>query len=325
MVKLVYVHVGETKSKYYKMLQISLASVRYHMPNIEVNLVVDDITEEDLIINKAQVLNDENLKLISVKIPNTYSPVEKSRYIKTSLRSYISGDFIFLDTDTVMCCDFSNYKVTDSVSMVRDCHRIFGDDLWSENLIKNAKIRGLDISNVDKYYNSGVMVVKDDEKASELYRNWHECWEQTRKPGFHQDQYALAAVNEKVNAIVEIDKKWNFQIGVSNALITDIHNANIIHYFATKSNNSIYKLNNSDTLNQPIDSEIIKNIIENPKTSFNPFCAYLEGSTRHNVIKSPVFKLLTGLYKKRIVFNALCSISSFILAVRTSFVRAKKG
>lgn len=324
MIKIVYVHVGSTSSKYHKMLQISLASVRLNMPNIEVNVVVDKSTEKDLISNESAILKDQFLSVISVDIAGNYKDVEKSRYLKTSLRTHVSGDFLFIDTDTVICCDFSDIVVDKSVSMVLDEHTEVSNDDWSENLKNNAKVRGFDFSNLEYYFNSGVMIVRDDPDAHKLFDKWFLTWDKTRKLGFHQDQYSLAEVNQNLDIITQLDPRWNFQVSGHKVPLELISEAKIIHYFATTSR-KLYILNNVDVFNSELDGPLIKGIIESPKTALNPFSIVISNTPQDDIIKSSVFELLLRFYRKKNVFKFLCRISSNILSINERCNRIYQG
>ncbi|MFX4681913.1 hypothetical protein ABTB34_20895, partial [Acinetobacter baumannii] len=38
-----------------------------------------------------------------VDVPGCYGKTERSRFIKTTIRKHVDGDFLFIDTDTVVC------------------------------------------------------------------------------------------------------------------------------------------------------------------------------------------------------------------------------
>ena len=98
--KVVYVLVSNKNDYYVEMLQLSLYSLRIFHPDDIVEVVMDEKTYSRLVKQKHRLLAD--VKPIVVEIPKEYSLMQRSRYLKTRLREIIVGDFLYLDTDTVV-------------------------------------------------------------------------------------------------------------------------------------------------------------------------------------------------------------------------------
>ncbi len=88
-------------------LWVSVTSLRMYNPETTVVLLMDKITYEGLIGYRAKLLDliDE---AIVVPTPEGYSQKEMSRHIKTTARQWVKGDFLFIDTDTVIAGDLSD-------------------------------------------------------------------------------------------------------------------------------------------------------------------------------------------------------------------------
>ena len=98
--KVVYVLVSNKNDYYVEMLQLSLYSLRMFHPEDIVEVVMDEKTYSRLVKQRHRLLVD--VKPIVVEIPTEYSLMQRSRYLKTRLREIIVGDFLYLDTDTVI-------------------------------------------------------------------------------------------------------------------------------------------------------------------------------------------------------------------------------
>ena len=82
------------------------------------------------------------------------------------------------------------------------------------------------------YYSSGIIFVKDDEKAHRFYQEWHNKWKDTlERHHFHYDQPSLTVANVALGFPVhELDGVWNCRI--MNNVLPFLNHAKIIHYFA---------------------------------------------------------------------------------------------
>ena len=99
--KYVYVLTSNETDFYAEQAVVSIYSLKKFNSGCFVVLVVDSSTNENLINGRELVKNlvDE---VIVIDIPPLFSNHQKSRFLKTSLRDIISGDFIFIDTDTII-------------------------------------------------------------------------------------------------------------------------------------------------------------------------------------------------------------------------------
>ena len=100
--KIVYVLVSQESDFYYEMLLLSLHSLRlYHSrEDTEVVVVMDQDTHTRLQEMRATLLKE--ITPLPVDVPSDYSIKQRSRYLKTNLRELLRGDFLYLDTDTVL-------------------------------------------------------------------------------------------------------------------------------------------------------------------------------------------------------------------------------
>jgi len=262
MFKIVYAHVCNKDDKYNRMLHISFASVRLHMPEIQVTVLVDHETIEFMKLSNDCIFHDKNAEIIEVECPEKYNQTEKSRYIKTSIRERIEGDFMFIDSDTVICEDFSQYEIPCSVGMVADTHIYMNEQ--NTLVSKSSKYR---YKNADIVFNSGFLMVKDDEQARKFFREWHEIWKNTETHINCLDQPPLFEANKKLQTVTEVDGTWNCMVSFFPACLQYLANAKIIHYF-TVDMYSPYLLTEMNNLFRNIEDPFMQEIINDPKTAF---------------------------------------------------------
>lgn len=209
--KIVYCLSSNNQDIYYEQLLISLYSLREHNPDAEVILVVDGMTSETLVDNRTKVF-DYVSKVITVNTPKDYCQAMCSRYLKTSLRNIIDGDYLFIDTDTVICESLEEIdNCPYEIGAVYDNHHgeILDHQLYSlpEGHEWNS-LRGT------VHYNSGVFYVKDTLNTHFFYREWFRYWKEGAKMGFLFDQLPLRKVvkDNKVTKIGELNGIWNCQV-----------------------------------------------------------------------------------------------------------------
>lgn len=225
--KLVYVLVSDLSGFYYEMLQMSLYSFRIYHPKDTVELVMDDDTFNRLEDIHADVLRD--VIPVVVPIPSDYSIMQRSRYLKTNLRHIIKGDFLFIDTDTIICSSLEELDNMDfNVAMVADCNKPLPlTDPGNIELNRSAGF--LDSKNLP-YFNSGVVYVKDSPLAYCLFDEWHSMWKLSAQNGVSKDQPALCQANKNLNfPIQELSGIWNWQMW-DNSLYYIFH-TKVLHYY----------------------------------------------------------------------------------------------
>lgn len=238
--KIVYCLVSDNEDYYYEQLLISLCSLRKHNPNAIVEIVCDNDTFATLHDTRSTIY-DYNIIVTPVDTPHNWVKIEKSRYLKTNLRKLTKGDYLFIDTDTVICSSLNfidNFAF--DIAAVRDSHverplpkhsqsRNESESwIWGEAKKSNINIEGL------WHLNSGVMYVKDVKVAYELYTKWAERYSILLKCGVQVDQLALLLSNNEMNNVISLlDPKMNCQVLVEEGR-KRVKDAAIIHYFPGK-------------------------------------------------------------------------------------------
>lgn len=235
--KIVYCLVSDSEDYYYEQLLISLCSLRKHNPEAKVEVVCDEKTFATLQNNRSSIF-DYNIQVIPVETPHDWAKWERSRYIKTNLRQLVQGNYLYVDTDTVICSSLESVDhLSCDVSAVFDSHLErplprysrcrHKSDHW---IWDNAKKANIDITGL-WHYNSGVMFVKDSEAAHKLYARWYDKYKEQLKYGVNVDQLPLLLANHEMKGIISpLSPKLNCQVAhiEGRDLLPEAH---IIHYF----------------------------------------------------------------------------------------------
>lgn len=253
--KLVYAVVSGIDDIYLAQTALSAFTARYYNPDAHIALVVDDKTNTTINGTRSLILNYVDERIV-VDMPEEYNNKTRSRQLKTNLRNYIKGDYLFIDSDTLITDDLSTCdKFTFDVGAVRDFHVNLKDNILYSTIKQQIEDLGHTLSSDNqKYFNSGVFYVKDTDIAYKLYNEWNRLWKSRIQCGLYTDQQPLAVANAKCNYVItEIDGIWNCQVLVNG--LPYLASSKIIHYFSSGMSN---KLNSSSYIFA--DDTIFKNI-----------------------------------------------------------------
>lgn len=235
--KIVYCLVSNRKDYYYEQLLISLCSLRKHNPDAVVEVVCDQNTFDTLTGNRRGIF-EYDVKINVAETPAEWGNWERSRYIKTNLRTLTQGDYLFIDTDTVICASLAAVDdIPYEIAAVRDCHLDrplprssqcrHATEFW---IWGQAQKAGISIEGL-WHYNSGVMYVKDVPKAYELYARWSDHYSACLAHGAKVDQLPLLLSNHELGGIISpLDPKMNCQVSCDEGRQM-LPGVNIIHYF----------------------------------------------------------------------------------------------
>lgn len=320
--KILYILVSNESEYYLEQFFISSYSLKYYNKDAYVVLLTDDKTNNYL-ENKCKAALAYVNEVVKIDFPEEFDNRRKSRYLKTNAREYIDGDYLFIDTDTVITAPLSAVDEFDMlIGAVYDMNcSLNKHPSFMEIKYKSEKI-GYPVKGSDLYYNSGVMYVKDMPQVQTFYRRWHENYIAGTKYGIFTDQQSLLKTNAEMGLISTMDGVWNCQV-VNN--LSNLNNAKIIHYFCSGAHggNTIlpYKLMNNDVCASIRKSEYradreLSWIIENAKTLYNDPLKIFSGEDL-KIVHSLQFYLLTQFYYKH--HNIFNLIERIILLFRRIF------
>lgn len=226
-----YVLVSKPGDTYYEQTLVSAMSLRLHMPDANVVLLVDSKTAENLVDGRAEIKKYVSC-VKSVELPGSLSNMQRSRWLKTSMTEYIENDFLYIDSDTVVTQSLKEIEsVNVSLGAVLDKHVLLSKHCNRAMIENNAKKLGFFAAVNDCHFNGGLMLVRSNEKNKAFFKKWHELWLESVEKGVSIDQAALAQTNYLMGGCIqELPGIWNCQVEYGMQFL---ERAKILHMFVT--------------------------------------------------------------------------------------------
>ncbi len=296
--KILYVLVSSNRDYYYEQALISMMSAKHQMPNCIITLLTDCETNEGL-KDSRNLINQYLSEKIVIDLDSSLSPMQKSRWLKTSMRNHIKGDFLYVDVDTVFAAPIDETLFSEDIMGVPDgnCPLKTHPMRWFiENNLKKVHFS----NTLDYHINSGVLFFKDTPIAHSFARKWHERWLECCKKEIFIDQTALH------QAIVDSGEKINLLPDCMNAQfgrnINTLTKGIILHYYSSWANNSLYtpayrflqKEWLSNFRKRPTADEFQK-LIQRPKEAFDTNSS-ITGANFNNFYNSTLANYLAVIY-----------------------------
>lgn len=274
----VYVLTSTEKDLYYEQCLISVFSLRHHMKDASITVLVDDKTNASFeLINRRKL--KELAKIVSIDFDDKVSNVERSRLIKTSIPDYIDDDFLYIDCDTVICSSLEEIENEKSMTGgVLDGHCMLDEHIHKKYFLQRDKNLGFSGTKaLNANINGGLVFCRKSDEGRELFRNWNEIWKYSayEKHDLH-DQSALNEANYRTGLkMTLLDGKWNCQ--PSHGGLAFLKDAKIIHYYSSEfsSKNYIpyYKIADKNLQGRIKETgdipDDVKAMILDPKFQFN--------------------------------------------------------
>lgn len=301
--QIVYVLIASDDTLFLEEFWVSLYSLRHFHPNEKVIALVDLPTAE--LIKQREELYAMISELIVVDVPNNYSSRLRSRYIKTSVRNLIDGDYFCIDTDTIIAkpLDEIDQLPIKNIGMVPELHQQFKNHITYKFVCNDVKrIFNTDVSDSYYWFNSGVSLVKDNQLTRDFFKKWNENWKYSAlEKNQSSDQRALIYTDKSFRYIIEnLPDVYNSQVAMS---IKYFYDAKIIHFWHMRKvfkhdenyspfcNKLIYRQIKKDGY----ISESISETILNCKSSFD-CCSMVVGQEEMSFLLSPVYTVLGRSY-----------------------------
>jgi hypothetical protein len=230
--KIVYALISD-RDFYPEQVLMSITSLRLRNPDAQVALVTDRLTDRALADRKFSLdaIVDERVT-VDIAAQNL-TGVQRSRWLKTSLRQQLAGDFLFLDADTVICGQLDEIDGFDGdMGAVWDVHAPLADSPYRKMVAAHAKLLDGAGFAATEYFNTGVIYAKDNQQVREFYRRWHEEWKRGTYHGLTMDQPAFNRAQHLCgNPVKNLPADWNCQLKYG---LPFFNTAKIIHLLTTK-------------------------------------------------------------------------------------------
>lgn len=226
--KIVYVLVSDGKDSFCEMTLLSIYSLRLHHPSVSIIIIMDAPT--DVILRERYAEYLDGINLVILPVPELYGKKTRSRYFKTTLRQNIQGDFLYLDSDTLICASLQDIdSFSCDLACVLDYHSL--RTLDQDDIIEKCRKIGFNSVAGHPYFNGGVFYVKDTLNSHNFFHNWHECWLFSVAHGYDIDQPALCQANiNSGHPIQELAGEWNCQTHTETGKKL-LSKAKVLHYY----------------------------------------------------------------------------------------------
>lgn len=232
MTKYLFVLTSSPKDFFCEQTLVAIASLRVHNPGAFVTLLTDDKTAATLVGPRAALKEAvDELKVLT--LDEKFTPMLRSRYLKTVMRNVIDGDFLYMDSDIAIVGDLSiPAEWTGDIYAVLDFHTNLHKAINRKKILNNAKMLGFSPILNDEIFNGGVMYAKDSPTAREFFKTWHELWLYCLTKNFPYDMASLAEANFKFNYITQkASGEWNCQMAYAKKFIP---NGKVFHFFGSR-------------------------------------------------------------------------------------------
>lgn len=339
-VKFVYSVVSNEADYYMERAIISAYSLKRHNPDAEVVLVTDTGTYETLSGTRALMKGLAN-EIIPVSLSDELSQIQKSRFLKTSVRQLVRGDFLFIDVDTVILDELSEldaFECDMALCLQWDCLEE-KQEMSIRQLKKFNRACGIaedEMHGIVKFYNSGVMFCRDTEKTHGLFEKWHSLWyESSTTHGWHYDQADLWRADVQSGYLIsELPGIYNCMALGFEFAMRNLSECRIFHYFSNSKKLDYLPVKRRDFLDrfkQNGFSEELDAAIDNAKIDYISGLAILEKTSfaeledyKKLLISSPSF-ILTKKIVRRLPFvdKFLGALFEFFVSARSVFSRSR--
>lgn len=306
--KLVYVLTCAPEANYIEQALMSVWSARHWNPDAHIVLITDNLTDKLFVGKRAEILDYISEKIVVPFEDASLSMMYRSRWLKTSVRRFVSGNYLFIDCDTIVqdsLSEIDNFNI--EIGAVYDEHllaTLYPQFIQQENQ-KFADIIGYDYSLEKQYYNSGVMFVKDAPIAYRLYEKWHMEWMIGEEHGVKIDQASLGKVNMELGHVIQtLEGTWNCLAFLRPYFIDQ---AKIIHFWKMNNTSLIF----TSTFLQYVKVHGVDKFVEyciiRSKASLLPFYV--------NIAKMPLGEMLRKIKRqKAFVVHYLNTIDNALIS-----------
>lgn len=223
---LCYAVACDDDTTYAQLAYISARAARIVHPDITISILVDAKSLQQLNVQQCKILAVAD-HVVTVAC-DYESVVDRSRFIKTSCRSHVQGDFVLIDADAIPVRSLQTIFDFDcdlSLALDNDNPHTFQTiPDWVAEIYEKMGWTWAK----PNYFNTGVILFRDTPKTHALSELWHERWQQTRANGCDKDQPSFNSAVAVVNPDIHIlPVRYNAMIYHRTS---KIRNAAVVHF-----------------------------------------------------------------------------------------------
>lgn len=300
--KFLYVVSSDDSDIYLEQVWLSAYSLRLQMPKGKawVTLLIDGKTNESLNGQRSSFLSLIDEKIV-VDFPEGTSKFDCSRLLKTGARQYVKGDFLYIDSDTIIVEPL--YEVDDfdmKLGAVMNCHVPFTINPFREWHERQARQLGWSVEGETIYYNGGFFLARDVPESYEFFERWRKNWLYSKSKGIPNDEPSFNQSDIEMKHIMkEIPGEWNCQLKYGH---NHFEHVKVIHFLCTQ-----YVSSGVGCAYYFMDKQVYKNIkkdgltgdivekLKDPKHCFNDL-TMLVGGNELTLLHSPNYERMLYVY-----------------------------
>lgn len=260
--KLVYVLVSDPADHYTEMAMLSVHCARRYSPDCVIELVVDQKTRLGMSRNRAKLLS--LVDIVTVVDVAGENNAFTSRLIKTQLRKFVEGDYLYVDIDAVPVAELSSvFSLDTDLAMAHD-HNVPPEKFIFYDYEREIFDKtGWPLPT--RYFNSGVMLVKDTQKVRDFFECWHGLWQQNRKLGLHKDQPPMhEAIRQRNMKVHALGPEWNVLVGLQKGY--GGKNPRVYHYstiqFDTRKDTYFHEIVKNLKITGHLNTDLLENVLK---------------------------------------------------------------
>lgn len=304
VMQIVYVLTTTDKDSYLEQLYLSIRSLRLRAPRTRAVVITDEKTFSSLSSLRKEMMESAD-RIVVVGLDPSLSGLVRSRLLKTGMREFIDGDFLYIDTDTIICGDIEtpDYLKSYEIGAVKDRHCDFADHPMRTDIIRRER-KWFDLSDIEEYYNGGVFWVRDTPAVHDFFAMWNRLYTDGVASGCFIDQPSLGFTQKSLKLIRPLDDAWNVQ---SNTAVRHFGNARIFHYFVSDGRPPYHRFTDTEWMKRlssaddDVRAEALSqadSIIEHFSRGYNSDITVIESGKTY-VTTSPLFWFIVNNRHRR--------------------------
>lgn len=315
--QILYVLVSSREDIYLEQAYVSAFSARRHNPDARILLLTDEVTargwlQKNPLSGSFKALFTE---IVVSQLDPSLPAMQRSRLLKTGMREYVKGDFLFIDADTVVARPLNDIDaVPADLAAAPDLHCRFEGHPHRQPTINMCKKLGYDPSGDMWYYNSGVLLVRDTPGNHAFFESWQRNYLSGLEKGIRPDQPSLAKTNAQ-GQMTCLPDEWNCEVQNGVRYLRDAY---IVHYMVTNLAGGklerLYRLNDRQVLLRLREAgkmtDEIMEVVEDPFKGYARMTQVFAGEEVH------FFRTRRYRWMRERYFRGKPSLLEFLLKVK---------
>jgi hypothetical protein len=223
-VKVCYCLTTEGRDSHAAATYISVRSVRRLHRQARIVLLLDVVSASALERNRHPLLAHVD-EVMTVRAP-AGPPAIRNRYMKTQQRQLLTGDFLYLDADTIVIRRLDELFAVSAPFAAAANHNRAVVSMSDSMLAGDLAIFSANGWNVPNqtYVNGGVLLFRDVPSTHAFAELWHRKWSDSSSKGPHFDQPALnSALCDSGLAYALLPDRFNAQVQIRPTVASGAH------------------------------------------------------------------------------------------------------